>query len=70
MTIAVDMGRKATKKKNNKSMLIAVNCLKFAPKWSISYFQPVLVAIFVTIATVTDKLISDLYTLVIVLINH
>ena len=48
----------------------SVNCLKFAPKWSISYFQPVLVAIFVTIATVKVKLISDLYTWVIVLINE
>ena len=30
----------------------SVKCLKFAPKWSFSYFQPILAAIFVTIATV------------------
>ena len=41
----------------------------FAPKWSISYFQPVLAAVFVTIATVKVKLLPDLYTWVIVLIN-
>ena len=40
--------------------------LKFAPKWSISYFQPILVAIFVTIAIVKVKLIRYLHTLVIV----
>ena len=43
-----------------------VNCsverLKFALKWSIFYFQPILAAIYVTIATVQVKLISDLYT--------
>ena len=50
-------------------MLIALSSLKFAQKWSISYFQPILVAIFVTIATVKAKLISDLYTLAIVLLN-
>ena len=33
---------------------ISVN---FAPKLSISYFQPILVAIFVTIATVKVKVI-------------
>ena len=48
----------------------SVKRLKFAPKWSIFYFQPVLVAIFVTIATVKVKLISDLYTWVIVVINQ
>ena len=42
----------------------------FAPKWLISYFQPVLAAVFVTIATVKVKLIPDLYTWVIVLINQ
>ena len=48
----------------------SVKHLKFAPKWSISCFQPILVAIFVTIATVKVKLIQDFYTLVIVLINQ
>ena len=37
-------------------LVLYFNCsvkrLNFAPKWSISYFQPILVAIFVTIATV------------------
>ena len=42
---------------------------QIAPKWSISYFQPILVAIFVTIATVKVKIISDLYTWAIVLTN-
>ena len=54
--------------------MLYVNCsvkrLEFAPKWSISYFQSVLAAIFVTIATVKVELISDLYTWVIVLINQ
>ena len=45
----------------------SVTCLKFAPKWSIFYFQPILVAIFVTIATVKVESIPDLYTLAIVL---
>ena len=35
----------------------SVQPLTFAPKWLISYFQPTLVAIFVTIATVTVKVI-------------
>ena len=43
----------------------SVKHLKFAPKWSISCFQPILVAIFVTIATVKVELIQDFYTLVI-----
>ena len=47
----------------------SVTCLKFAPKWSFSYFQPILVAIFVTIATVKVESIQELYTLAIVLIN-
>ena len=47
----------------------AVKCLKTAPKWSLFYFQPILVAIFVTIATVKVKLIPDFYTWAIVLIN-
>ena len=39
-------------------MLISlVKSLKFVPKWSISSFQPILAAIFVTIATVIVKLI-------------
>ena len=44
-------------------------CLKFAPKWPISYIQPILVAIFVTIATVKVQLIPDFYTLAIVLMK-
>ena len=44
-----------------------VTCLKFALKWSFSYFQPILAAIFVTIATVKVKSIPDFYTLAIVL---
>ena len=47
----------------------SVTCLKFTPKWSFSYFQPILVAISVTIATVKVESIQDLYTLAIVLIN-
>ena len=43
--------------------------LKFAPKWSVSYFQPILAAIFVTIATVKVESIPDIYTLAIVLTN-
>ena len=35
----------------------SVKPLEFAPKWSISYFQPILAAIFVTIATVKVKVI-------------
>ena len=44
-------------------------CLKFAPKWSFSYFQPILEAFFATIATVKVESIQELYTLAIVLIN-
>ena len=47
----------------------SVTCLKFAPKWSFSYFQPISAAIFVTIATVKVESIRELYTLAIVLIN-
>ena len=47
----------------------SVKHLKFAPKWPISYFQPILAAIFVTIATVKVKIIRDVYTLAFVLIN-
>ena len=47
----------------------SVNPLKSAPNWSISYFQPILAAIIVTIATVNVKVILNFYTLVIVLIN-
>ena len=47
----------------------SVKPMNFAPKWSVSYFQPILAAIFVTIATVKVKVIRDFYTLVIVLIN-
>ena len=48
----------------------SVICLNFAPKWSVSYFQPILAAIFVTIATVKVKITPDLYSWVIVLINQ
>ena len=48
---------------------VSVKHLKFAPKWPISYFEPTLVAIFVTIATAKVKIIRDLYTLAFVLIN-
>ena len=48
----------------------SVKCLKFAPKWQISYFQPILAAIFVTIATVKVKSIPEFYTLTIALINY
>ena len=44
--------------------------LEFAIKWPISYFQPILAAIFVTITTVKVEVIRDFYTLVIVLINN
>ena len=47
----------------------SVTYLKFAPKWSFSYFQPILAAIFVTISTVKVESIPDLYTLAFVLIN-
>ena len=45
----------------------SVTCLQFAPKWSFSYFQPILVAIFVTMATVKVESIPDLNTLAFVL---
>ena len=32
----------------------SVKCLNFATKWSLSYFQPILAAIFVYIATVSQ----------------
>ena len=47
----------------------SVKCLKFAPKWPISYFCPILAVIFVTIAMVKVKIIESFYTLAIVLIN-
>ena len=47
----------------------SVTCLQFAPKWSFSYFHPILAAIFVAIATVKVESIPDLYTLAFVLIN-
>ena len=48
----------------------SVTCLKFAPKWSFSYFKPILAAIFVTMSTVKVKSMPDFYyTLAIVLIN-
>ena len=48
----------------------SVTCLKFASKWSFSYFQPILAVIYVTIATVKVESMPDFYTLVIVLINQ
>ena len=39
----------------------SVKPLNFAPKWSISYFQPIFAAIFVTIAKVKVKVIGDFY---------
>ena len=48
----------------------SVSCLKFAPKWPFSYFQPILAAIFVTIATVKVESFPDFYTLAIVLKNE
>ena len=47
----------------------SVKCLKFAPKWSLSYFQPILAAVFVTLATVKIESILDFYTWAIFLIN-
>ena len=47
----------------------SVKCIKFAPKWSLSYFQHILEAIFVTIATVKIESIPDFYTWAIVPIN-
>ena len=48
----------------------SVKCLKFAPKWPISYFQLILVAIFVTIATDKVKSIPEFYTSAIALISY
>ena len=48
---------------------LSVKYLKFASNWSLSYFQPILVAIFVTIATVEKESIPDFYNWAIVLIN-
>ena len=48
----------------------SVKCLKFAPKWPISYFQLILTAIFVTIITVNVKSIPEFLTLVIALIEY
>ena len=49
----------------------SVTCLKFAPKWSLAYFQPILATIFVTIATVkVVESMPDFYTLAIVLMNQ
>ena len=42
---------------------------QFATEWSFFYFQPVLVAIFATIATVKVESIPVFYTLAIVPIN-
>ena len=36
----------------------SVTCLKFAPKWSFSYFQPILAAIVVTIARALIRILK------------
>ena len=52
-------------------MLISLsNVSKIVPKWSLFYFQHILVAIFVTIARVKVRLIPYFYTWTIVLINQ
>ena len=43
--------------------------MSFAPKWSLSHFQPILAAIFVTIATVKIESIRDFNIWAIVIIN-
>ena len=40
----------------------SVKCLKFAPKWSLLYFQSILAARFVTKATAQKLSIPDFYT--------
>ena len=47
----------------------SVKHLKFAQNWPNSYFQPILAAIFVTIAAKEVKIIRDFYTLAFILIN-
>ena len=47
-------------------VIFSVKNLKFVPKWSFTYFQPILGAIFVTIATVKVKLVPDFNTWAIV----
>ena len=42
--------------------------LKFVPKWSLSYLQPILVAVCVSLGTVRVKLITDFYTWAIVIL--
>ena len=44
--------------------------VKFAPKWSLSCYQPISAAIFVTIATIKVQLIPDIYIWAIDLINQ
>ena len=51
-------------------MLFLLSNVSNAPKWSLSYFQPILVAIFVPMTTVKVELMPELYTLAIVLINY
>ena len=48
----------------------SVTFLKFAPKWSFSYFQPIFVDIFVTIATLKVESMPDFYNFAIVLIKE
>ena len=45
-------------------------CLKFGPKWQFLMFKPILVAIFVTIATLKVKQIPEFYTRIILLIKQ
>ena len=47
-----------------------VTCLKVSSKWSFSYFQPILTAIFVTIALIKVESMSDFNTLAIVLVTN
>ena len=52
-------------------MLVSLsNVSKIAPKWSLSYLQPILAAIFVTIATVKVESIPEFYHLAFALINY
>ena len=48
----------------------SVKRLKFVPKWSLTYFQPILAAFYVTIAIVKVKLIPDIYTWAVFLTNQ
>ena len=65
----IGFNRESIKQYSQSCTLSSVTCLKFAPKWSFSYFQPIFAAIFVTIANVKVESIRELNTLAIVLIN-